>query len=317
MQPIVSIVIPTHNRGAMLERCLRSVLAAAPAAAEVIVSDDGSTDDTRERVAAVRGTDERVRCLSSKRAGPAAARNRGWRAAAAPIVAFIDDDCVAEPGWVDRLVGALQGSSGWAGVEGRTRPEGAIRGFFYHTIDASEGSYLTCNIAFRRSELERVGGFDERFPHPASEDLDLAYRVIESCGPIGFAPDAVVRHAVIPVGPRHYLRRVRYDPSIYRLFARHPARFAASNRLVRVPLLASVSRDRPPHFVQIFLYLLSYRLHHAYFCLRDGKTLREKLVGSVTHLLCAAASFGYVFRSHAGYRDGFRRGEPGEPCGCA
>ncbi len=314
MQPKLSVVVPTHNRGPLLERCIRSLVSATPADAEIIVSDDGSADDSHERVLALQKEIPRIRWVSAPRTGPAGARNRGWRAAQAAVVAFVDDDCVAERDWGCHILQAFEVGPSPVGVEGRTRPEKPLRGFYYHTIDASQGSYLTCNIAFRREALERVGGFDESFPYPASEDLDLAYRVMECCGPIGYAPDAVVRHVVLPVSPRHYLRRVKYDPSVYRLFARHPLRFIDSNRLVRVPLIREVSTRKPPALAQIFLYLLSYRMHHAYFCLRDGESVREKLVGAATHVLCALASVRYLLASRSAYRDGLRPWGTGTPC---
>lgn len=314
MQPTLSVVVPTHNRGSLLERCVRSLISGTPPDAEIIVSDDGSTDDTQERVSTLHTEEPRIRWLPGPRTGPAGARNRGWRAAHGSIVAFIDDDCVAEVGWGHRLVRALEVDPALAGAEGHTKPEWPARGFYYHSIDSAQGSYLTCNIAFRREALERVGGLDERFPYPASEDLDLAYRIMASGRAVGYVPEAVVRHAVVRIGPRHYLRRVRYDPSVYRLFARHPMLFLQSNRLVRVPLFREVTIRRPPGFLQVFLYLVSYRMHHAYFCLRDGGSLSEKAVGFATHVLCALASLRYIVTSFAAYRDGLHVPGPQPAC---
>ncbi len=303
-RPTISVVIPTHNRADLLESCIRSLQLALPVCSEIIVSDDGSTDDTAHRLARLRAEEPRLHWLSGPNSGPAGARNRGWRAARGAVVAFIDDDCTAEAGWGTALLDWLDAHPDHSGVEGRTCPAGTPRGAFVHTMESSGGSYLTCNIAFRRSALDTVGGFDERFPFPAGEDLELAHRVMKVCGPIGFGTAAVVRHALLAVGPGYYLRRVRFDPSIYRFFALHPEAFTPANSLARVPLLRPVSESRPPSVLQIFLYLASFRAHHAFRCLRDGPTLRDRLLGAATHLACIAASVGTLPASGRAHRKG-------------
>jgi glycosyltransferase involved in cell wall biosynthesis len=85
----VSVIIPTHNRAAIVPRAVESALAAVRPGDEVIVLDDGSTDDTAERLATYAG---RIRYLSSAHIGPGAIRNLGIREARAPLVAFLDSD---------------------------------------------------------------------------------------------------------------------------------------------------------------------------------------------------------------------------------
>jgi glycosyltransferase involved in cell wall biosynthesis len=94
--PAVSVVVPTYNRARLLEASLGSLLAQEGVDFEVVVVDDGSTDDTRARLAGV--ADARVRVLHRPHAGIAAARNAGIAAARAPLVAFHDSDDVALPG---------------------------------------------------------------------------------------------------------------------------------------------------------------------------------------------------------------------------
>lgn len=88
--PLVSVVIPTFNRGPLLDEAIRSVLAQTFGDFELIVVDDGSTDDTAQRVQAY--ADPRVRYVHQRNAGLAAARNAGIRTATGAYVAFLDDD---------------------------------------------------------------------------------------------------------------------------------------------------------------------------------------------------------------------------------
>ena len=137
--------------------------------------------------------------------GPARARNDGWRLAAAPLVAFIDDDCEATPTWLERLSAAASAAPG-AVVQGRTRPnprELEAAGPFSVTRDV-DGSgarwFETCNIAYPREVLERLEGFDESFPEPLGEDTDLGWRALGAGGRRVFVDDAVVDHAVEDLG---------------------------------------------------------------------------------------------------------------------
>jgi histidinol-phosphate phosphatase family protein len=114
--------------------------------------------------------------------GPAAARNAGWRAATAPWVAFLDDDVVPSPTWAADLAGDLAGLppevAGSQGVlrvplPARRRPTDWER-----NVHGLEGArWITADLAYRRSVLGELGGFDERFPRAYREDADLGLRV--------------------------------------------------------------------------------------------------------------------------------------------
>ncbi len=83
--------------------------------------------------------------------------------------------------------------------------------------------FQTCNIVYPRAVLEALGGFDERFGgEPAGEDTDLAWRAIESGCPTAFAPEAVVHHAVQPLGVAGMLRLAARWSDVARVFGRHP-----------------------------------------------------------------------------------------------
>src|SRR3954453_11441702 len=124
-----------------------------------------------------------VRVRRSGGRGPAAARNRGWRAGEAPWVAFLDDDVVAPIGWFDGLLEDLAAvGPDVGGVQGRIDvPLGERATDRERTVGRLAGArWATADMAYRRAALERTGGFDERFPRAYREDADLALRVLDA-----------------------------------------------------------------------------------------------------------------------------------------
>src|SRR4051794_17129455 len=111
----VSLVVPTHNRPRELAELLASLRGQSTPAGgfEVIVVDDGSGPETVALLAEAAAMDASLLVLRHDRPhGPAAARNAGWRAAAAPLVGFVDDDCVATPGWLGAALAATAADPG-------------------------------------------------------------------------------------------------------------------------------------------------------------------------------------------------------------
>jgi HAD superfamily hydrolase (TIGR01662 family) len=172
----VTIVVPTVGRSS-LQVLLDSVRAAqGPPVAEVIVVDDRAAREPLHVVA------DRVRVVRSGGRGPAAARNRGWRSARTEWIAFLDDDVTVSPTWAQDLerdlcsltaeVGGSQGRIDVPLPEGR-RPTDWERA----TAGLSTARWITADMAYRRSALQAVGGFDERFQRAYREDADLALRV--------------------------------------------------------------------------------------------------------------------------------------------
>lgn len=99
-------MVCAYNRAARLRLCLDSLAAQTYPAerTEIVVVDDGSTDDTPAVCQEAGGPLRGLRVIRQSNAGLGAARNRGWQATAAPVVAFLDDDAVAPPFWLERLV---------------------------------------------------------------------------------------------------------------------------------------------------------------------------------------------------------------------
>ncbi len=196
----IGVVIATRDRRGSLERCLRAIAAQRPTCGPIVVVDDGSADDTPALLTAWAGRERRALRNATSR-GPAAARNRGWRALDTELVAFTDDDCVPDVGWLDRLAAALLAAPPEiAGVGGRVLALGGgvvSRYMTHHGIldpPASLEYLVTANCAYRRSCLEAVGGFDERVKTPGGEDPGLSKAVRDAGFDLARAPDAVVWH---------------------------------------------------------------------------------------------------------------------------
>lgn len=227
--PRISVVIATRDRPARLAAMLRSLAEQTlpPDEREVVVVDDGSSLPDVQAVLADAEREAAVRVIRRKDpGGPATARNAGWRASSAPLVAFTDDDCVAAPDWLERAVSAADANPG-AIVQGRTDPipeEQHLLSPFSRTRVVHElgPPFETCNVVYPRSLLEALGGFDETFPMPGGEDTDLAWRAIAHEAPAVFVPEARVYHAVLRLGPLGMLRDARRWQHALPVFARYP-----------------------------------------------------------------------------------------------
>jgi HAD superfamily hydrolase (TIGR01662 family) len=180
--PWSSVVVPTIGRPSL--DVLLDALAAAegPRPAELIVVDDRPAGPP---LRVDRPGLPPTRVLRTGGGGPARARNLGWRAARTEWVAFLDDDVVPDPDWYAGLVADLADlTADVAGSQGRVAvPRPADRpptDWERGTAGLATSSWITADLAYRRSALAAVGGFDERFPRAFREDSDLALRVMDT-----------------------------------------------------------------------------------------------------------------------------------------
>jgi glycosyltransferase involved in cell wall biosynthesis len=234
-EPQIAVVAATHNRrerlAALLDALREQTLGSEHF--EVLVVDDASSDGTRELLAeqAARGDLALTVLHRDISGGPAVARNAGWQAARAPVIAFTDDDCRPSPAWLEAGLAAMRATAradGEAIVQGRTEPdpqEADRLGPFTRSLNipALDHWYATANMFYARSTLERLGGFDETtFSGPGGEDTDLAWRAIEQDVPVAFSDDARVWHAVHEMSALQRLRfATRWDETMA-VFARYP-----------------------------------------------------------------------------------------------
>lgn len=206
LPPAISVVVPTYRRPELLRRCLDRLLAqhmAADGGFEVIVVDDGHDAATLALVEelAAGHPEPRLQYLRPARGrGPAVARNAGWRAAHADIVAFTDDDTMPEPEWLAHGLRTMHAQAGWSALAGRVRvpldPPAGRRPTDHElmTLGLERAEFVTANAFVRRAALERIGGFDERFTRAWREDSDLQFRLMREVGPVGREDGAVVLH---------------------------------------------------------------------------------------------------------------------------
>jgi hypothetical protein len=210
--------VPVLNRRYLLRQLLDALAAQTFESYEVVVVDDGSTDGAPEEAAADAALGRPVRWLRNEGAGAVEARRTGVEQVGAPYLAFTDSDCVPNPQWLEKGVEALE--AGADAVQGLTRPTRAV-GPLERSVWAGGGDGLfdSCNMFYRRSAYEAVGGFDRSAAdrlgfRPGSrlrgtgfgEDTLLGWRVRRQ-GRVEFVPEAVVEHHVFESDVGESLRR--------------------------------------------------------------------------------------------------------------
>lgn len=206
----VDVVVPTVGR-ASLAPLVWSLARALPADAEIIVVDDRAhTADDADLGELAPAADARVRVLRSAGRGPAAARNVGWRATSAPWVAFVDDDVDVPLGWLRALEADVREAADDVGaVQGRIdvpAPRHRAGTDWERNVAAlAQAPWVTADMAVRRTALEAIGGFDERFPRAYREDTDLALRLLDA----GWRIEVGRRWVRHPVGPARWWVSVR------------------------------------------------------------------------------------------------------------
>jgi GT2 family glycosyltransferase len=207
MKRFFSIIIPTYNRPAPLERCLRALndLDYPRDRMEVVVVDDGGACPLEELVER-RSWGFPLRLLRQKNSGPAAARNRGAQAAVGEYLAFTDDDCCPDPGWLSALDQAMEMHVDglFGGHIQNGLPENRFSAtsqllvdylYEYFRAQAAASSFFTSNnIAMKRSALLDLGGFDTSYPLAAAEDREFCTAWKRNGGSLVYVPQALVLH---------------------------------------------------------------------------------------------------------------------------
>lgn len=196
-EPAVSVVVPAHNAGATIEATVRSVLRQSLAELEVIVVDDGSTDDTVDRVQSLQ-RDPRILLVQQPNAGPSAARNAGIAAASASTIGVLDSDDLWLPTYLATMTAALASrpdaafayTDAWLfddarkllstrSVMGTPKPPVAAladsKGFLLELLDRN---FVFTSATIRRDVLRELGGYDERLRY--GEDFELWVRLVGS-----------------------------------------------------------------------------------------------------------------------------------------
>jgi cellulose synthase/poly-beta-1,6-N-acetylglucosamine synthase-like glycosyltransferase len=197
----IAVVVPVRNGAATVRTCIAACLAQTLPPDELIVVDNGSTDDTAALAVAAGAT-----VVPEPVAGSYRARNRGWRSADADVVAFTDVDCIPSPDWLAKLVEPLADPSvavvGGAIVQDErtsaTQRWIVDRRFLdqaFNSAAAFMPFFATANVAYRRSTLEALGGFDEAFQSGGDNDMSWRAQAFTT-GRFVYRRQAEVRHQV-------------------------------------------------------------------------------------------------------------------------
>lgn len=227
--PRISVVVCAFNEAGLIGRCLASLERCEYPELEVIVCDDGSTDQTLEVARTFPFT-----VLPLSHGGLGRARNAGIEAASGEIVAFLDADAECHPEWPYRLALALDeqgvGATGGPDILPTAPPflERAVAaspgGPQHVLVSSCRADHLPgCNIAFRRTALEEIGGFDQAFTS-AGGDVDACWRLLDAGHEIAFSPAAQVRHHRPATVGGYLSRQQSYGRSERLLGTRHPER---------------------------------------------------------------------------------------------
>jgi O-antigen biosynthesis protein len=200
--PRFSVVVCTYNGSRTIRQCIEGILRLDYPDYEVIVVNDGSTDPTK---AILKEYKERgVRVVSTRNMGLSHARNIGLKAATGTYVAYIDDDAWPDPHWLQYLAFAFRESS-HVGIGGPNLAPPSS-GFVERCVDGAPGGPLHvlltdetaehipgCNMAFRKADLESIGGFDATY-RVAGDDVDVCWRILKQGWTLGYHAGAQVWH---------------------------------------------------------------------------------------------------------------------------
>lgn len=277
----VSVIIPTRNRAKHLERAvmaLREQVDAPPF--EVLVVDNGSTDDTGRLLAEwSRAWPGWIRALESDRQGPGATRNVGIRQALGEFIAMVDDDCIPEPEWLCNIIKGYDENESLAGIGGQTFPVDASSVFSRyqdlfslhqpHRDETGITFLITNNASYRADRLLETGGFDETH-FMAAEDVDISRRLRARGYVLGYQPEAKVRHHNITTLYGYLRMCYRYGQGMALLHRKHPAWY----KILRT------------------LWWSRHLLSWVWMPLRATRLRKEKLTGWVDSFVFAALGSG-------------------------
>jgi GT2 family glycosyltransferase len=208
-QPTLSVVLPCRNGAATIAAQLEALAAQSWAGSwELVVADNGSTDESMRIVEGFRGRLPSLRVVdASARPGAPAALNAGVAAARGRLVAFVNDDDEVDPGWLEAIARGLEDydvvggrleydrlNDPWT-IELRERPQeaGLLEWGFLDYLPFAAGA----SLAVRRELHEAIGGFDEAMA-PAGEDMDYCWRLQQAGARLGFVADAVTHYRLRP-----------------------------------------------------------------------------------------------------------------------
>jgi GT2 family glycosyltransferase len=189
----VSVIIPAYNAGGSLTLCLEALGRSTSAPLEVVLVDDGSTDDTRERAQAFGVPPSKIKVLTTGgRRGPGFARNLGSKEATGEILFFLDSDVCVTPDTIARIQRAFDSDPSLDAVIGSydrmpacwnflSQYRNLMHAYVHQTGEAHASTFWSGCGAIVRDVFLAHGGFDtDLYKRPAIEDIELGYRLVQS-----------------------------------------------------------------------------------------------------------------------------------------
>uniref|UniRef100_UPI004057830A glycosyltransferase n=1 Tax=Candidatus Electronema sp. TaxID=2698783 RepID=UPI004057830A len=247
--PELSVIIPAWNAAKNLPLCLEALerQTVARDRFEVIVVDDGSSDQTAEIASRCA-----VRCHSQENQGPAAARNQGAALAQGSLIFFTDADCVPDLTWLEEMAAPFARPD-VAAVKGAYRTEQTSLVARFAQLEFEERFRMlarrdsidmvdTYSAGFKKDVFQKLGGFDTHFPEANNEDTEFSYRMAEAGHRMVFAPKAVVRHLNHPDSVHRYFRlkfgRGYWRMMVYQLFPGKMLKDSYTPQTLKLQILA-------------------------------------------------------------------------------
>jgi glycosyltransferase involved in cell wall biosynthesis len=242
--PLVSVIIPTFNRNNVIHRAIDSILQQTYKNVELIVVDDGSTDNTSDTLASYK---DKLTVIHQNNAGPSAARNRGVEASRGQIIAFLDSDDLYMPTKIERQVDIMQKLDKSVPCclcnaivhfpDGRKKTSFDLApikpsyrvGIWKNVarILSTRFVLFTQSVAVHRKVLTRIGGFDESFS--IMEDHALALH-LSLVGPWAYIQDPlVIYHADKPEGLSYRARKEKIQ--LQKVMVRMYSKILHDNRI--------------------------------------------------------------------------------------
>lgn len=204
----IAVIVAAKNEEKNIEKCIESILVSAQGKTEVLVVNDGSTDQTLEILRKFRN---QIRVFSTDGVGPSISRNLALDETPKPYVAFADADCQVDPNWLTELIMELESEDLiYANIGGSQETHPDAKGWDrFHSLFMKCIGFVsdyvhdkeykievkhnpTCNVLYRKDTIKNIGGFDPKL-WPC-EDLDLDIRLAKQGAKFFYTPKAVIYH---------------------------------------------------------------------------------------------------------------------------